>query len=156
MPKGWISSVDAVYLQKWKLDKKCILFRISNQIFQANFLDGSQIFIKSNSPIACFKSNEDEIVVENMATEKNLSLSHPSFSRRIKYVRNLLLETMRNTCFKSGTNSNSGKTELDPDYEEDDYLYKGGLKGEGRKNKLEREEKEKVVLKLVSFNIIDS
>lgn len=63
--KNWISSVDAIYLQKWKLNKKCILFRISNKVFQANFLDGSQIFVCSSSPIACFKSAKGEIFVKN-------------------------------------------------------------------------------------------
>ena len=138
MPPGWISSVDAVYLQRWKLNKKWILFRISNKVFQANFLDGSQIFTRSNSPIACFKSSDGEIVVKNMATNQNLNLSHPSFSRRIDYVRNLLLETMKE-------NKNS-LNELDEDFEDDEYLHKGGLQTQGRKAKLENEEKERVII----------
>lgn len=138
MPKGWISSVDAVYLQKWKLDKKCILFRISNKIFQTNFLDGSMIFIKSNSPIACFKSSKGEIVVKNTSTEQKLKLSHPSFAKRIEYVRNLLLQIM------NSNNKIVSMGELDEDYEEEEYLYTDGLKTKGRQAKMEKEYLQKI------------
>ena len=73
-----------------------------------------------------------------MATNQNLNLSHPSFSRRIDYVRNLLLETMKE-------NKNS-LNELDEDFEDDEYLHKGGLQTQGRKAKLENEEKERVII----------
>ena len=88
----WENSLDAIYLQRWKLDKKCILFRLSNKIFQANFLDGSQLFVNSESPIALFKSSDNKIVVKNIATETHLNLSYPSFHRRIEYLHNIIVK----------------------------------------------------------------
>jgi hypothetical protein len=140
-PKTWISSWDAVYLQRWKLNKKWILFRISNQVFQSNFLDGSQIFVCSSSPIAWFKSSDGEIVVKNMSTEKMLKLSHPSFYKRIQYVRNLLVQII---------NKHNDLYELDENFEEEEYLNnhypsmksttdERDLATQGREAKLEKE-----------------
>ena len=113
------------------LINKCILFRISNKVFQANFYDGSKIFVWSSSPIACFKPSNGDTIVKNMATEKNLKISHPSFHKRIQYVRNLLIQII--------INKNSNLDQLDKHYEETEYLKSQNLETNGRKANFERQ-----------------
>jgi hypothetical protein len=76
-----------------------------------------------------------------MSTEKMLKLSHPSFYKRIQYVRNLLVQII---------NKHNDLYELDENFEEEEYLNnhypsmksttdERDLATQGREAKLEKE-----------------
>ena len=86
----WQSSFNAVYLRRWKKDKKCFIFRLSNSLFQGNFADGSRLIINSKSPTIIYKPKNGPQIKKNLLKAHNLKLSDPSLFKRIEYLKKMI------------------------------------------------------------------
>ena len=80
-----------------RLDKRCVVFRLSNRVIQANFVDGSRLFLDSAQRVSYFVKHEGEPeeVIELTGSEgsgHNFSSEH---EEKLHYIKEFLSSLSR-------------------------------------------------------------
>lgn len=74
------------YVRKWMRTKHSVIFRMSNNDFQVNFFDETEILLWASQDLITYKAKKKPRVTLRM----DEVLANPEVAKRVKYVRDIL------------------------------------------------------------------
>lgn len=74
-----------VYMKQWLKTRHAIMFRLSNKVFQVDFLDTTQILLNTDSKLVTYTNKKGERTVHTL--NEALSSTESEMARRIKYTK---------------------------------------------------------------------
>lgn len=80
---------DNIFLKKWRIAKKAILFRLSNKVIQVVFQDASELILSSGSGNVTFITSRRE--VRSTPLYSDLEIKDPSLFKRLNYAKEILV-----------------------------------------------------------------
>lgn len=84
-----------MYLKQWLKTKHAIMFRLSNKIFQVDFLDSTQILLNTEKKLVTYTNKKGERSVH--ALSEALASTETEMARRIKYTKEILNSIKKNS-----------------------------------------------------------
>jgi len=86
-------TLDGGYVRKWMLTRHSIIFRLSNNNFQVNFFDGTEVFLWADKHLVTYVSKAQT----RKTYEIGDILSFPELAKRVKYVKEILSQLIGRT-----------------------------------------------------------
>ncbi len=81
-------------MKQWLKTKHAIMFRLSNKVFQVDFLDSSQILLNTQKKMVIYTNKKGQ---RNMYTlNQALNSTETQMARRIKYTKQILNSIKKN------------------------------------------------------------
>ena len=86
-----------VYVKKWMKTKHAILFRLSNKIVQASFLDQTEIILSSETKIVTYMDKKRQLSTYPLNTA--LESNNYEMTKRLKYTKQISCQIINNFFF---------------------------------------------------------
>jgi len=77
-----------VYVRKWMRTRHSVIFRLSNNNFQVNFFDETEVMVWADKKLVTYKAKKKPRATYDPAQV----LASPEVSKRVKYVRDILAQ----------------------------------------------------------------
>lgn len=90
-----VTTPQLVFMKQWLKTKHAIMFRLSNKVFQVDFLDQSQILLNTDSKMVTYTNKKGERSVHTL--NEALNSSESEMSRRINYTKGILNSIRKNS-----------------------------------------------------------